>query len=215
MVIILSHLLCISLSGLRPNLVLGSGTQSCSMTLQIIFSCCASDPVLQHEFQSTLSSGHSPDVNVTETASGLHTATVQLPEGCPFTEPSQGPERPSAAVAGAAAARRCLQKLQGQGHLAGYWSSAALLQQAGVEGGWDGGYLGSDAVLWKCEVCGVPATSARNLEVNLFTHTVLQTWVHLACMAHPADRKRFLSNSTPNSSCRSYSCSPPHVFDVH
>ena len=104
---------------------------------------------------------------MTETASGLHTAVVQLPEGCPTTEPLQGPEKPTAEAAEAAAARNCLQSLQGRGHLAGYWSSAALLQQAGVEGGWDGAYLGSDAVLWKCEVCGVPATSARNLEVKL------------------------------------------------
>ena len=90
---------------------------------------------------------------------------VQLPDKCHMSEALQGPERPTAAAAEAAAALVCLQKLQGQGLLAGYWSSAALLQQAGVEGGWEGGNTGSDAVLWRCEVCGVPATSARNLEV--------------------------------------------------
>lgn len=95
----------------------------------------------------------------------MHTATVQLPDNCHMSEPLQGPERPSAAAAEAAATLKCLQKLQGQGLLAGYWSSAALLQQAGVEGAWEGGDPGSDAVLWRCEVCGVPATSARNLEV--------------------------------------------------
>ena len=97
----------------------------------------------------------------------MQTATVHLPDGCHISEPMQGPEQLTAAAAEAAAAMMCLQNLQGQGLLAGYWSSAALLQQAGVEGGWEGGEPGSDAVLWRCEVCGVPATSARNLEVWL------------------------------------------------
>ncbi len=79
----------------------------------------------------------------------------------------QGPVRPHAAAAKAAAAWKVLQQLQEPGHLAGYWSSAALLQQAGVEGGLEGGEAGGEAVLWRCEVCGVPATSARNLEVRL------------------------------------------------
>lgn len=100
-------------------------------------------------------------------AHGMQTAAVQLPEGCHISEPLPGPERSSAAAAEAAAAVKCLQKLQGQGLLAGYWSSAALLQQAGVEGAWEGGDPGSVAVLWRCDVCGVPATSARNLEVNI------------------------------------------------
>ena len=95
----------------------------------------------------------------------MQTATVQLPDNFHISEPLQGPERSTAAAAEAAAAVMCLQNLQEQGVLAGYWSSAALLQQAGVEGAWEGGDPGSDAVLWRCEVCGVPATSARNLEV--------------------------------------------------
>ena len=41
-----------------------------------------------------------------------------------------------------------------------------MLQQAGVEGAADGTEAGADSVLWRCEVCGVPATSARNLEVS-------------------------------------------------
>ena len=97
----------------------------------------------------------------------MQTATVHLPDSCHISEHMQGPEQMTAAAAEAAAAMMCLQNLQGQGLLAGYWSSAALLQQAGVEGGWEGGEPGSDAVLWRCEVCGVPATSARNLEVWL------------------------------------------------
>lgn len=101
-------------------------------------------------------------------ASGMYTTSVQLAHVGHIGEPLQGPERSTAAAAEAAATRKCLQKLQGQGHLAEYWSSAALLQQAGVEGGGDGGDPGSDAVLWRCEVCGVPATSARNLEVTHF-----------------------------------------------
>jgi len=92
---------------------------------------------------------------------------VQLPAGCHTSAPVQGPVRPDAAAAKAAAAWKVLQQLQEPGHLAGYWGSAALLQQAGMEGGLEGGEAGSEAVLWRCEVCGVPATSARNLEVRL------------------------------------------------
>lgn len=106
-------------------------------------------------------------MSVAASAAGMQAAAVQLPEGCHISEPLQGPERSSAAAAEAAAAMKCLQQMQRQGLLAGYWSSAALLQQAGVEGAWEGGDPGSDAVLWRCEVCGVPATSARNLEVEL------------------------------------------------
>ena len=108
-------------------------------------------------------------MDVTPSGPTMQTATIQLPDNCHISEPMQGPERPSAAAAEAAAALKCLQKLQGQGLLAGYWSSAALLQQAGVEGAWVGGDPSNDAVLWRCEVCGVPATSARNLEVPSFT----------------------------------------------
>ena len=117
---------------------------------------------LEHNFPIT---GQSPKIITTASAPGMQTATVHLPDKCYMSEPLQGPERSTAAAAEAAAAVMCLQNLQGQGHLAGYWSSAALLQQAGVEGGWEGADPGSDAVLWRCEVCGVPATSARNLEV--------------------------------------------------
>ena len=53
-----------------------------------------------------------------------------------------------------------------QGQVARYWSTAALLQQAGLEGPSDGPDAGADAVLWRCDLCGVPATSARNLEVR-------------------------------------------------
>ena len=92
---------------------------------------------------------------------------MQLPAGCHVSASVQGPVRPDAAAAKAAAAWKVLQQLQEPGHLAGYWGSAALLQQAGMEGGLEGGEAGSEAVLWRCEVCGVPATSARNLEVRL------------------------------------------------
>ena len=92
---------------------------------------------------------------------------MQLPAGCYVSPSVQGPVRPDAAAAKAAAAWKVLQQLQEPGHLAGYWGSAALLHQAGVEGGLEGGEAGSEAVLWRCEVCGVPATSARNLEVRL------------------------------------------------
>ena len=125
---------------------------------------------------------------------GMQTAAVTLPEGCHISEALQGLERSTAAAAEAAAAMLCLQKLQGQGLLAGYWSSAALLQQAGVEGPWEGGDPGSDAVLWRCEVCGVPATSARNLEVELSSkldcmltsHTSLYTLFYASryCSCH-------------------------------
>ncbi len=110
--------------------------------------------------------GQSPGYQVTEESSGSYTATIQLPAGCHISSPVEGQARPDAAAAKAAVALSCLQQLQGQGHLARYWSSAAMLQQAGVEGGWEGGEAGSEAVLWRCEVCGVPATSARNLEVT-------------------------------------------------
>ena len=106
--------------------------------------------------------GQSPVYHVTRQTSSSLTASVQLPAGCPVSSLTQGPGRPTAEEAKAAAAWTCLEKLQGQGLLAGYWSSAALLQQAGVEVD-EGG--GSEAVVWRCEVCGVPATSARNLQV--------------------------------------------------
>ncbi|DBB17253.1 TPA: hypothetical protein ACH3X3_014305 [Trebouxia sp. C0006] len=109
-------------------------------------------------------SGLSPEFKLTEQGTGAHTASVQLPAGCHTSAPVQGPVRPDAAAAKAAAAWKVLQQLQEPGHLAGYWGSAALLQQAGMEGGLEGGEAGSEAVLWRCEVCGVPATSARNLE---------------------------------------------------
>ena len=113
----------------------------------------------------------------------MQTATVTLPDNCHISEPLQGPERLTAAAAEAAAAVMCLQKLQGQGLLADYWSSAALLQQAGVEGAWEGGDPGSDAVLWRCEVCGVPATSARNLEVRLPLYlTSMYKHIHTLCV---------------------------------
>ena len=110
---------------------------------------------------------------------------MQLPAGCHISASVQGPVRPDAAAAKAAAAWKLLQQLQEPGHLAGYWSSAALLQQAGVEGGLEGGLeggeAGSEAVLWRCEVCGVPATSARNLEVRLMHMRklcIMQSSVH-------------------------------------
>ena len=61
---------------------------------------------------------------------------------------------------------QALAELGKQGHLASYWSTTALLKQAGMEGPFDGADVGADAVLWRCELCGVPATSARNLEVH-------------------------------------------------
>lgn len=108
---------------------------------------------------------------------------MQLPAGCHTSAPVQGPVRPDAAAAKAAAAWKVLQQLQEPGHLAGYWSSAALLQQAGVEGGLEGGEAGSEAVLWRCEVCGVPATSARNLEVRLLHVPKLCIVQSLVCQA--------------------------------
>ena len=135
---------------------------------------------MSHSYVTSIISlaGHSVEVQVTATASGLHTGTVHVPEGCLISGPVQGPERPTAAAAESAAARKCLQQLHVQGGLAGYWSSAALLQQAGMEGGLAGGDPDSDAVLWRCGVCGVPATSARNLEVL----SVLQQRTRLACV---------------------------------
>ncbi|KAL0039591.1 hypothetical protein WJX77_002835 [Trebouxia sp. C0004] len=109
-------------------------------------------------------SGLSPEFKVTEQGTNAHTASVQLPAGCHISASVQGPVRPDAVAAKAAAAWKVLQQLHEPGHLAAYWASAALLQQAGVEGGVEGGEVGSEAVLWRCEVCGVPATSARNLE---------------------------------------------------
>ena len=60
---------------------------------------------------------------------------------------------------------QALVELGKQGQVALYWSTAALLQKAGLEGPSDGADAGADAVLWRCDLCGVPATSARNLEV--------------------------------------------------
>ena len=126
-------------------------------------------PVLAAGWLPSLSmvlfAGQSPTIEVMEHTSDSYTASVQLPAGCHISDLIPGPLRPDAAAAEAAAAWECLKQLQGPGHLVGYWSSAALLQQAGVEGGGDGGEAGKEAVLWRCEVCGVPATSARNLEV--------------------------------------------------
>ncbi len=128
--------------------------------------------------------GLSPEFKLTEQGTGAHTASVQLPAGCHISVCVQGPVRPDAAAAKAAAAWKVLQQLQEPGHLAGYWGSAALLQQAGVEGGLEGGEAGSEAVLWRCEVCGVPATSARNLEVRLL-HTPKLCIMHSSvCIMH-------------------------------
>ena len=63
-----------------------------------------------------------------------------------------------------------------QGQLALYWSTAALLQQAGMEGPSDGADAGADAVLWRCDLCGVPATSARNLEVMQVSVASWKAW---------------------------------------
>ena len=110
--------------------------------------------------------GLRPEYRISEQSTSAYAASIQLPAGCHTSATVQGPVLPDVAAAKAAAAWKALQQLHKQGHLAMYWSSAALLQQAGVEGGWEGAEVGSEAVVWRCEVCGVPATSARNLEVR-------------------------------------------------